>query len=170
MWFKRYRHSRGFGVHSPFAFRLITECLREKCPYYAYDGFSGFEQCLALRLAVFFQPEAIRPLGKDVAYLAKAAQKACPKAMPCDSPALNGLDAVCHELLMVGPGATAEAAVEAGAVDGSAVMVVSNKAAVGAMQQRMEALGFGMSFIDGDSAIFAVFPALPRQTFYPRLF
>ncbi|MCM1518988.1 MAG: hypothetical protein NC117_10130 [Pseudoflavonifractor sp.] len=33
----RYRHSLGFGVHSPFAFAFIRGVLRETCQYYAYE-------------------------------------------------------------------------------------------------------------------------------------
>lgn len=33
----RYKRSKGFGVHSPFAFNFILRVLRERCPYYAYD-------------------------------------------------------------------------------------------------------------------------------------
>jgi len=32
----RIRHSRGFGIHSPFAFSFVLRVLREKCAYYAY--------------------------------------------------------------------------------------------------------------------------------------
>ncbi len=33
----RYKRSKGFGVHSPFAFNFILRVLRERNPYYAYD-------------------------------------------------------------------------------------------------------------------------------------
>ncbi len=32
----RFRHGRGFGIHSPFAFAFILRTLRERTPYYAY--------------------------------------------------------------------------------------------------------------------------------------
>lgn len=35
--YKRWRHGRGFGVHSPFAYDFIVETLRQELPYYAYD-------------------------------------------------------------------------------------------------------------------------------------
>ena len=36
-WINRNRHNRGFGIQSPSAFFFITQVLREKLPYYAYD-------------------------------------------------------------------------------------------------------------------------------------
>lgn len=30
------RYRRGFGVHSPFVFNLITKVIEEKCPYYSF--------------------------------------------------------------------------------------------------------------------------------------
>ncbi|MDE6498034.1 MAG: hypothetical protein K2L21_05185 [Muribaculaceae bacterium] len=36
-WWRRLRHSRGFGVHSPSAYRFIREVLCERLPYYGYE-------------------------------------------------------------------------------------------------------------------------------------
>lgn len=37
IWLLRFRKRRGYGVHSPFAFNLITGVFYEKTPYYDYD-------------------------------------------------------------------------------------------------------------------------------------
>lgn len=34
---RRYNRSKGFGIHSPFAFSFVLRVLRERLPYYAYD-------------------------------------------------------------------------------------------------------------------------------------
>lgn len=34
--YRRWRHTRGFGVHSPFAFRLVTEVIRPPLGYIYY--------------------------------------------------------------------------------------------------------------------------------------
>lgn len=36
IWIKRFRHRRGYGVHSPFAYDLITSVIYENRAYYAY--------------------------------------------------------------------------------------------------------------------------------------
>lgn len=61
-WYKRLRHSRGFGIHSPSAYRLIREVLRpdSRYGYYAYQDireitdpdYSYRELCLIYRLLV----------------------------------------------------------------------------------------------------------------------
>ena len=37
VWLWRFRHRRGYGVHSPFAFDFITNVVYEHAPYYKYD-------------------------------------------------------------------------------------------------------------------------------------
>ena len=37
VWLMRIRHRCGYGVHSPFAFRFITEVIYEKDAFYAYQ-------------------------------------------------------------------------------------------------------------------------------------
>ena len=36
VWLARFRHRCGYGIHSPFAFRFITDVIYERHPYYAY--------------------------------------------------------------------------------------------------------------------------------------
>ena len=36
IWLKRFRHRRGYGVHSPFAFAFLTDVVYERNAYYAY--------------------------------------------------------------------------------------------------------------------------------------
>lgn len=36
IWIKRFRHRRGYGVHSPFAFDFLTNVVYERGEYYAY--------------------------------------------------------------------------------------------------------------------------------------
>lgn len=53
MWLARFRHRRGYGVHSPFAYDLITQVLYTPGRYYADEWldmqFSWWERWLHLR-------------------------------------------------------------------------------------------------------------------------
>jgi hypothetical protein len=45
-WINRKRHNRGFGIQSPSAFFFITQVLRERLPYYAYEELDrSIDQC-----------------------------------------------------------------------------------------------------------------------------
>lgn len=37
IWLYRFRHRCGYGVHSPFAFNLITQVIYQRTPYYKYE-------------------------------------------------------------------------------------------------------------------------------------
>lgn len=43
----RFRHRCGYGVHSPFAFNLITQVIYEKTPYYKYKDLAKAEKSMA---------------------------------------------------------------------------------------------------------------------------
>lgn len=48
IWLFRFRKRCGYGVHSPFAFNLITGVIYESTPYYKYADLIAEEQKLAL--------------------------------------------------------------------------------------------------------------------------
>ncbi len=39
-WVRRFRHRRGYGIHSPFAFNLVTRVVYEEGEFYAYAPLS----------------------------------------------------------------------------------------------------------------------------------
>lgn len=87
IWLKRFRHRRGYGVHSPFAFNFITYVVYERGAYYAYrelkkkygggvwtgDAYALKCRKLLFRLANYVHPKVILlygEVGKEVeAYL-----------------------------------------------------------------------------------------------------
>lgn len=89
--YKRWRHGRGFGVHSPYAYRMVREVLRlpDACGYYAYAGIarervrlraplSLSDSFLIYRLAVDFAPSEVvvaarGPLERLLRYIAAEA-------------------------------------------------------------------------------------------------
>lgn len=47
IWLGRFRHRCGYGVHSPFAFNLITQVIYECTPYYKYQDLAAEQKKLA---------------------------------------------------------------------------------------------------------------------------
>lgn len=72
---RKIKHRKGFGVHSPFAFSIITEVIEEKLPYYAYSSMQRrYDKkslvpfkvvCLLFRLANRFRCRNIAILGDE---------------------------------------------------------------------------------------------------------
>lgn len=68
---KRSWRSRGFGIHSPFAFRFVTCVLRERGEYYAYREMRDFignsgrfkSMSLIVRLVCEFRPAVVAISG-----------------------------------------------------------------------------------------------------------
>ena len=79
--FTRLRHSRGFGIHSPFAFRFVTEVLCQKLPYYAYAEI-GRDRRLRLlyRLMAEFRPARVAIYSSTPAPLEATVRRASAKA------------------------------------------------------------------------------------------
>ena len=58
-WLKRQRTSRGFGIHSPFAYDFVVNVLRERYMYYAYNLIKENDYRLIYRIALKFRPSQI---------------------------------------------------------------------------------------------------------------
>ncbi len=93
-WLRRIRHRRGYGVHSPFSFDLISSVIYNKDEYYSYDGLrkkldshgkdedSGLiekDLKLLFRLANFQEAKTIT-LSGDSSIIRAYLRAACPKA------------------------------------------------------------------------------------------
>lgn len=67
----RWRHGHGFGVHSPWAYRIITEVIGESAKYYAYpeiDALFGKRRKTArqvFRLLLHLQPGKVIIVGDN---------------------------------------------------------------------------------------------------------
>ena len=62
--FLMWRSGRGFGIHSPFAFRFVTEVLHQPCAYYAYAELGRDRTaCLLVRLVAALQPRRVALRG-----------------------------------------------------------------------------------------------------------
>lgn len=77
----RRRHRRGFGIHSPFAFRFVTEVLCQPLPYYGYADIGRDSRLrLLLRLTASFRPATVLLLSSQPDRLAATVRRASPSA------------------------------------------------------------------------------------------
>ena len=93
VWLMRIRHRCGYGVHSPFAFRFLTDVVYERTPYYAY---STLDEALPLahsmrrrkglhlifRVANWLQP-AVAVLPQGACHTRRYLQAGCRHAEEC---------------------------------------------------------------------------------------
>lgn len=157
-WISRYRHGRGFGVHSPFAYRLITEVLREKLPYYDWGSIKGKQERLLYRLACRFRPETV----SAPAPLADIVRLAEPKAHP------TSIDKAAFVVIDT---SDKPDAILATLKRGATLIILCNhhKRLVDSILPTLADLGYGMVFDnESDTALIVANPKLPFQVFKTR--
>lgn len=145
-------------MHSPFAFRFITEVLGERCPYYDFDRLASAHQRIAYRIAVRISPATFGVAGDaDVTPI----RMACPHAK-------QTIGAV--DLLVAGSDAVAEELFPTLDAEGVVVIEGKNRQLVEAAKKHLDAKDYGMTFDNGkDLCILVAYPHLPRQDFATRI-
>lgn len=138
VWLRRIAHRRGYGVHSPFAFQLITGAIYESTPYYAYSRLASLHpwlvrvlnlyplQChrMLFRLANYQHPSCIVLLGAshhEAAYM-QAAVPSAQLRVKRDAAAIGELPP--SALLFVGAGELPHLAALADAMPADGMLVV----------------------------------------------
>lgn len=150
------RHRRGFGIHSPFAFRFVTEVLCQRLPYYAYSTIGNDRRVrLLMRLCVELAPATVALLIDSPAPYAAAVAAASRET------AIIGDDA---ELTVADAAASTPEALEALARSGRHMMLINLSRERAATIQA--AIPTGMTFYNLHGTLIAVArPHLPRQDF-----
>lgn len=106
-WLLRFRHRRGYGIHSPFAFSFVTGVVYEQGTYYAYPELKAmYKQLrphgvrlkdgrLLFRLANFAQPQVIGLVGYRIdSWAARCLSEGCRHARIVEDDELSQADFV----------------------------------------------------------------------------
>lgn len=93
VWLRRFRHRRGYGVHSPWAFSFIRSVINERGHYYAYDVLAVQAlwprsrrsaplkvDKLLLRLSNYVQPACVVGVGEALGQSLDYLQAGCRRA------------------------------------------------------------------------------------------
>lgn len=156
--YKRWRHGRGFGVHSPFAFRFITEVLNLPgyYTYYACAGIADVKLRTLFRIAVSLRASKVSFIGCKSGDVRATVLRAVPQAVLAR---VNEADFIVFD-------AAQTPKLEADAIPPSANVVIFNYKRWKAMSVYAAGLPAGMIFRNaGDIAVVAALPHLPRQDF-----
>ncbi len=153
---QRWRHSRGFGVHSPFAFRFITGTLRQPYAYYAYSRLPQQRQRLLYRVALAFG--TCNPLG---AGLDRAMDEALRLARRHKDP--KGT----HDFIAIDAAAADDDAIaEAAALIAGGTPAIIYNSQCFPLADTLAGLEHGMTFANtSGTVIIAPLRHLPRQDF-----
>lgn len=169
-WYKRWRHGRGFGVHSPLAYALVSEVLRKQRGY-AYraeqdPSLGGGVVCgdrarMLVRLAAFIDARSA-----DVSHIDDARMRqAVSEILRAYSPDISLTDDVA-DIIIVDSASDYLIPKPRGKTILLVVMGLEDKSVRKAMDKALAEIKAGAITIDNarDMAVTALRQDLPRQT------
>lgn len=160
----RFRRTRGFGVHSPFAFGYITMVLNCSYPYYAFEN---------LKADVAHLNGALRPTDAMTLFRVLDQSQTDTVAMiPHTEPSASAtVEAWSSRCCLTGTGradfiiVTDQCDVAAICGDVTGKTLFFTRRAIESFTRFCETLATGMTFTNGHTAIAVCNPTLPRQDF-----
>lgn len=157
--FRCWRHGRGFGIHSPFAYTLITEVLRQRYPYYGYADISPDRRIrLLFRLVTHFRPKSVMIVSSQPRLLEGAVRRASSRTV------IGAPDA---DFVVADAADCTPDTLGALVVTGVRMLILNALPETAALISA--AMPCGMLFDNRRGTLFAaVLPYLPRQTFEVR--
>ncbi|MDE6276648.1 MAG: hypothetical protein K2M06_00910 [Muribaculaceae bacterium] len=154
-WWQLLRHRKGYGIHSPFAYRFITEVLNpsRKYRYYAEETEKNSNGRILARLSAF--------LNTDKGFYHGSAAKAL-SAKQTASTAISDAN-----ILVVDLKSTPIPPEILERIGRGNVAVLCFHHSRGRIDPLLEAMPYGMSFRNRSTrAVLVVDPKLPRQDFW----
>lgn len=149
------RRTYGFGVHSPFAFRFITEVIHQPYAYYSYEYLNSALERLIFRTTVDLQPHRVAIYGPhEWATAVKAASRKI-----IISPRRPDLIVAKADVLT----GKSRADITARVGEGASLLATDCNAAFEAEIKKV--LRGGMTFSNGRGTVIVVDKGLPRQDF-----
>lgn len=156
-WIAGLRHKRGFGIHSPFAYRFITETLHQEHGYYAYRRLSTDNERLIFRIVLAIRPATVAVLGMP------SARQAVKYAMPL----VRFVDPANAEMIIVQ--GKADITIPGADKQRFPHLVLLDNHSGRTRQQWRNAMPCGMTFDNSHSRFVAIAKhSLPRQDFSVR--
>lgn len=153
-WWQRLRHRRGFGVHSPFAFRFITEVLNPPrgYRYYAEECCPDRTGRILARLTGFFAPSGVAYCGRGACALSAPGAPRVPVGS-ADMIVIDLRDGCPDDVLR--------------RVSRGGVVVFALHHSGGRILSLLAGMPYGMSFRNASTrAVLVVRRNLPRQDFW----
>lgn len=177
-WLVRFRHRKGYGIHSPFAFNFVTGVVYESGAYYAYDQLKAQYKAhrpqtlrlkdgkLLFRVANFAAPKSIVLVGyAQQSWVAQCLAAACGHARLVEA---QGTTPTAADFVLLAPNTTAtqaEAFFDALPVGGT-LMLTHTTGRNRAVWQRLQAHPKAtVTFNLADFGIVFYRPQLNRQAY-----
>lgn len=148
----RTRVSRGFTVHSPFAFYFITCVLREHLPFYCFDReLKTVRERRLFRLVNYFRPETVCILGADGAVRAlEVMRMASANVRLVSNPDVSDFVFACPDVDSLPPHCS---------------VLYAPRPARATRRALIAATSRGMTFANSRAIIAVTRPGIPRQHF-----